>query len=258
MTQHLDEMPPFERLGCSVCLGGAGLAFDFTMAFQPIVDAVRDEIHAYEALVRGPAGEGAGTVLENVTAQNRYRFDQCCRVRAIEFAARAGMDRQLNINFLPNAVYQAESCIQVTLEAARAYGFPHERLCFEVVESERIEDHDHLAGIIQEYKRQGLTTAIDDFGAGYAGLNLLAAFQPDLLKLDMALTRSIDADRPRQVIVASVMSAARELGICVIAEGIETEAEFQCLRGLGVELFQGYLLARPAFERFETDYHLPR
>lgn len=120
-----------------------------------------------------------------------------------------------------------------------------------------MEDHDHLASIIREYRRQGLVTAIDDFGAGYAGLNLLAAFQPDLLKLDMALTRTVDADRPRQIIVDSVLTAARELGIRVIAEGIETEAEFHCLRELGVELFQGYLLAKPAFERFETAYHLP-
>lgn len=251
------DMPPFEPVTCAICLDGAGLDFEFSMAFQPIVEASSRSIFAFEALVRGTSGESAGTILSRINARNRYRFDQACRVKAIELAAREGLQQQLNINFLPNAVYQPESCIRATLEAARRFGFPHERICFEIVESERIDDHEHVIGIIQEYKRQGLITAIDDFGAGYAGLNLLAEFQPDILKLDMALTRDIDSDRRRQVIVKSILGAARDLEIRVIAEGIETEGEFGCLRDLGVDLYQGYLLARPAFETFATDFHLP-
>jgi EAL domain-containing protein (putative c-di-GMP-specific phosphodiesterase class I) len=246
-------MPPFEELGCSVCLGGAGLDFGFTMAFQPIVDARTRTLFAQEALVRGLAGEGAAAILARVTPANRYRFDQACRVKAIELAARAGLQCQLNINFLPNAVYRPESCIRTSLEAARTFGFPADRLCFEVVESEQIEDHEHVVGIIQEYRRQGLITAIDDFGAGYAGLNLLAEFQPDLLKLDMSLTRAIDRDRRRAIIVRSILDTARQLDIGVIAEGIETRDEYLCLRDMGVELFQGYYFARPTFEAFAPE-----
>ncbi|HSG88104.1 MAG TPA: EAL domain-containing protein [Pseudomonadales bacterium] len=251
------DLPPFDPVTCAICQNGAGLDFGFSMAFQPIVDAVSRTVFAFEALVRGTSGESAGTILSRVNNQNRYRFDQACRVRAIELAAGSGMEQQLNINFLPNAVYQPESCIRATLEAAELFGFPHERLCFEVVESERIDDHEHVIGIIQEYKRQGLITAIDDFGAGYAGLNLLAEFQPDILKLDMALTRAIDLDRRRQIIVKAILGAAADLEIRVIAEGIETEGEYACLRALGVELFQGYLLGRPAFETFDTDVYIP-
>lgn len=250
-------MPPFEPLGCAICRDGAGLDFDFSMAFQPIVDARTGAAMAHEALVRGLSGEGAGTILTRVNASNRYRFDQACRVKAIELAARRGLDVQLNINFLPNAVYQPESCIAVTLEAAETFGIPHDRICLEIVESERIDDHQHVIGIIQEYKRQGLVTAIDDFGAGYAGLNLLADFQPDILKLDMALTRDIDADKRRRVITRSIVSAAADLDIRVIAEGVETVDEYLCLRDLGIDLFQGYLFARPKFEDFETDISMP-
>lgn len=246
-----DEMPPFEALDCSMCREGAGLDFEFSMAFQPIVDFAKKTVHGYEALVRGTRGEDAGTILSQVNASNRYRFDQACRVRAIELASRLGLESALHINFLPNAVYRPESCIRTTMEAARVFGFPPERICLEVVESEQVEDHGHMRRIIEEYRRCGLMTAIDDFGAGYAGLNMLAEFQPDILKMDMALTRAIDSDRTRQIIVRAILSAAQDLGIAVIAEGIETEAELDTLREAGITLFQGYLLARPAYERLE-------
>src|SRR5690606_15259672 len=100
------------------------------------------------------------------------------------------------------------------------------------------------------YKEFGLLTAIDDFGAGYSGLNLLADFQPDIIKLDMLLTRNIDSDRVRRSIVAGILTVCRELDIMVIAEGIETDAEYATLREMGVAYFQGYLFARPVFQDF--------
>ena len=99
-------------------------------------------------------------------------------------------------------------------------------------------------------------TAIDDFGAGYAGLNLLADFQPDLIKLDMQLIRDIDQDSVRQILVEAALQMCRKLNILVIAEGIESLGELQALRDMGVELFQGYLLAKPEFEALPA-VHLP-
>jgi EAL domain-containing protein (putative c-di-GMP-specific phosphodiesterase class I) len=110
-------------------------------------------------------------------------------------------------------------------------------------------DKEHLKRIIKEYKRQGFKTAIDDFGAGYSGLNLLAEFQPDLIKLDMELTRRIDSDEVRQAIVRGILGVCQALQIEVVAEGIETIAEFETLRGMGVPYMQGYLLARPGYEQ---------
>ena len=116
-------------------------------------------------------------------------------------------------------------------------------------------DIPHLTDILRAYRKQGFMTAIDDFGAGYAGLNLLADFQPDLIKLDMELIRGVDGDRVRQVLVETTLEMCRKLGIRVIAEGIETRAELDCLRQMGVELFQGYLLAKPGFESLpEVNY----
>ncbi|HWS28390.1 MAG TPA: EAL domain-containing protein, partial [Xanthomonadales bacterium] len=183
---------------------------------------------------------------------NRYRFDQACRIRAIELASRLGLQRiadcKLSINFLPNAVYRPETCIRATLEAADQFNFPLDRLMFEVTEVEQIEDPSHLKRIFDEYSKRGFTTAIDDFGAGYSGLNLLASFQPHVIKLDMALTRNIDRDVVRQAIVAGIIQVALRLKIEVIAEGIETLEERDTLIGLGVHLMQGYLFARPGFQ----------
>lgn len=243
---------PFKAVGCAECRNLEGLDFQFTMAFQPIMDLRAQRPWAYEALVRGVNGESAGSILNKVNEGNRYRFDQACRVKAIELAARLGLldipDCRLSINFLPNAVYRAETCIRATLEAARSCNFPAQRLMFEVTEGERVEDPAHLKSIFAEYERQGFTTAIDDFGSGYSGLNLLATFQPNVLKVDMALTRGIDQDPVRSAIVEGVVLVAGRLGITLVAEGIETEGERDALLALGIVLQQGYLFARPAVE----------
>jgi EAL domain-containing protein (putative c-di-GMP-specific phosphodiesterase class I) len=223
------------------------LPFDIAMAFQPIIDAEAGRIFAHEALVRGVNGEGAKWVLDQITDDNRYAFDQTCRVKAIETAAALGVECRLSVNFLPNAVYQPETCIRATLDAARRTGFPIERIIFEVTEVEKVEDVDHLRRIITEYKRQGFATAIDDFGAGFAGLNLLADYQPDYIKIDMQLTRNVDQDRVRRALLGGIVGACREIGVGVVAEGIETAGEASALRDMGVNLLQGYLFAKPAF-----------
>jgi len=157
------------------------------------------------------------------------------------------MQTRLSINFMPNAIYRPELCIRSTLEAAQQYGFPIERIIFETVEGEEIDDGKWLAEVLREYQRIGFMTAIDDFGAGFAGLNLLADFQPDLIKLDMDLIRGIDSSRSRQAIVRGVTEICRELDIRLIAEGIETLDECLCLADQGIELMQGYLFSKPLF-----------
>ncbi|MBC7136526.1 MAG: EAL domain-containing protein, partial [Oceanibaculum nanhaiense] len=117
------------------------------MAFQPILDARRQEIYAHEALVRGVNGESAGKILGQVTEENRYWFDQQCRVRAIELAADLGLQQRLSINFLPNAVYEPAACIRMTVETARRVGLPLDRIIFEVTEGEQVVDHDKLIAI---------------------------------------------------------------------------------------------------------------
>jgi EAL domain-containing protein (putative c-di-GMP-specific phosphodiesterase class I) len=219
------------------------------MAFQPIVDIETEAVYAYEALVRPTGGGGAADVLSQINEDNRYSFDQACRVKAIELAARLQVDTLLSINFLPNAVYQPAACLHQTLMAAKRAQFPAQHLMFEVTENEPTRDVGHLKSIFSEYKRHGMITAIDDFGAGHSGLNMLADFQPDVLKIDMALTRSIHADEVRNKIAGAIIGLCSSLNITVIAEGIETLEEAVALRSLGVRFFQGYLFARPAIEQ---------
>ncbi len=238
----------FTELSCRNCIDGAGLDIDFSFAFQPIVDCLKREIFSHEALVRGPANEPANTVLDRLNDQTRYRFDQSCRVRVVRMAAQLQCPVNVNINFYPNAVYKPELCIRTTLAAADQYGFPTGRIIFEVTEGEEITDHAHLLAIIQEYRKHGFRTAIDDFGAGYAGLNLLSEFQPDFIKLDMKLIRGIDSNRPRQAIVKGIVQVCSELSIGIIAEGVETSEEYHWLKDAGIFLFQGYHFARPGFE----------
>jgi len=227
--------------------------FPFLMAFQPVVDTALGRIHAYEALVRGPNGESAASVLAQVTEENRYAFDQACRVKAIETASALGTDRRLNINFMPNAVYHPEACLRLTLAAAREHGFPLNRITFEFTEDERIIDREHLRGIIETYRRHGFLTALDDFGAGYAGLSLLADFQPDIVKIDRCIVADIDTDKPRQAIVAGLTKTAEMLDLTVVAEGVERREEVDILRGMGIRLFQGFLFARPTLGRLVPD-----
>lgn len=233
---------------CVQCKHDDALGFDFDYAYQPIIDLRARKVYAHEALVRGPDGESAFSVLKQVNDANRYLFDQSCRVKAIRGAAELGMQELLSINFLPNAVYRPEACIQSTFKAARQYGFPIERIIFEVTEGEEVTDRPHLVNIFREYKRFGFRTAIDDFGAGYAGLTLLSEFQPDIIKIDMELVRHVDASPAKQAIVRGIVAICKALDIAVLAEGIETAQERDFLHAAGIDLMQGYLFCRPAFK----------
>jgi EAL domain-containing protein (putative c-di-GMP-specific phosphodiesterase class I) len=236
---------------CEGCTTAHRLDVDVSMAFQPIYDAVADRVWGYEALVRGVDGQGAAEILAMVTPEHKYRFDQDCRVTAIELASRLFPDPEnlmLSINIMPNAVYEPVACLRATLRAAERFGFPQTSIMFEFTEDEQVIDPAHLTSIVTEYAKQGFMTAIDDFGAGHSGLNRLVQLQPDLIKIDMLIVRGIDDDVRRQAILSGVVHMAEALGVVVLAEGIETEAEYLTLRAAGIRLFQGYWFARPAFE----------
>lgn len=234
--------------GCVACRRPNELGFEFEYAYQPIVNVNTRTIFAHEALVRGPNGESAQSVLSKVNDHNRYQFDQACRVKAVATAARLGMQSYLSINFLPNAVYRPEACIQSTLKAAEDHHFPHEKIIFEVTEGEQLSDRAHLLDIFVKYHKMGFQTAIDDFGAGYSGLSLLSEFQPHILKLDMGLIRNIHLHPARQAIVKGIVLTSRLLNVQVLAEGIETRAERDFLADQGIELMQGYFFCRPVFQ----------
>lgn len=218
------------------------------MAFQPIVDVKNKRVYAYEALVRGVKGEPFATVYQHVNESNLYQFDQHCRVTAVRWASQLEIPCFLSINFFPNAVYQPELCIRTTIAACEKYQFPKDRIIFEITEHERVVDLDHLNSIVEHYQAMGLNIALDDFGAGYAGLNVLVKINVNVLKVDMALIRDIHNNKVKQSLLRAIMQMAKELNYTIIAEGVETIEEYRYIRAQGVELFQGFLFAKPGFE----------
>ena len=234
---------------CNACKDGHSEPFPFTMAFQPIVNVEQGSVYAYEALARGPEQQSAAFVLGQVNDENLYAFDQSCRVKAITLAAQLGLAETgalLSINFMPGAVYSPSACIQLTLKTARALNFPLDRLIFEIVEVEKVASPQHLMNIVNEYRNCGFRLALDDFGAGWAGLGLLADLQADAVKLDIDLIRGIH-NRPRALaIVEAIAQLSQSLNFDVVAEGVETFDEYHALRDCGIHLMQGYLFARPA------------
>lgn len=233
---------------CAKCADQTELGFAFTMAFQPIVNCVTKEIFGYEALVRGLNNEPAGQVISQVNDQNRYAFDQQCRIKAITLAAKLNLQGKLSINFMPKAIYQPERCIRTTLQAAQTNGFPINRIIFEFTETEKMEDTAFVQRILEFYRSQGFTTAIDDFGSGYSGLELLCDFQTKIVKIDMVLIRDIDHDKNRQIILRNILNMFREFNVIPLAEGIENNQEKEWLQQAGIQLMQGFYFAKPGFE----------
>ena len=227
-----------------------------SFAFQPIVDMSTRTVHSYEALIRGAENEPAYKVLKRVPPGTMHLFDQQARAVAIDLATRLEIGCCLNLNLLPLSLYSSPEAITSTLEAATRNHLPLDRLVLEVVEGEVIADQARFAKLMDQYRALGVRVAIDDFGAGYAGLSLLANFQPEQIKLDMELVRGVERHGPRQAIVRAILQACFDLGIDVIGEGVETIEEYAWLANAGVQLFQGYLFAKPAFESFPP-VHFP-
>lgn len=240
--------------GCSICERPGAEEPVFDIAFQPIFDVRTNRVRAYEALVRGPDGEAAATVLARVDETNRHRFDQHVRVAAIEKAAALGIvttRAALSINIMPSAVIEAARCLRHTLEAAARVGLAHRRIVFEFTEDVRL-DLDHARALVDTYRAYGFRSALDDFGAGYAGLLTLAAVPTDFVKLDMGLIRDIDSSADRRKIVAGMVGILGELGREVVAEGVETAAELATVTALGIPMVQGFYLGRPSLTQLQV------
>lgn len=227
----------------------------FTFAYQPIVDAALRRVISFEALVRGPNDEPASWVLNQYTGEALRSFDIEARRQAIKLAVNLSLPCYINLNLLPDSAQTTDdSAFMSTVDMATSCGLEPLRLVFEVSESETIAHFDRFVAQANLCRDLGVQFAIDDFGAGYAGLNLLAEFQPDILKLDMALVRDIESKGPRQAIVRGVIRTCVDLGIDIVAEGVESLGEYEWLSGEGITLYQGYLFARPGFRTLPEVY----
>lgn len=227
----------------------------FSFAFQPIVNVRLGQVVSFEALVRGVDNEPAWKVLQQVSNKDIHRFDEELRVKAIHLAAKLGVGCNLNLNLLPEGLELSDSAIASAVETAQQHNISPRRITIEVTEAEIIHDYKRFVNTIDAYRGLGVQFSIDDFGAGYSGLNLLAEFQPDNIKLDMLLVRGVDAHGPRQAVIRGIICTCTDLGIEILAEGVETLEEYYWFRDEGIELFQGYLFAKPGFEHLPTAFY---
>lgn len=241
-------VPATNHTGADEFSVAGGVDFDFTFAFQPIVDATAREVIAFEALVRGPEGEPSAEVFARVPPENLYRFDQACRLKAIHMARQLNLHKCLNVNLFPNSLQRTGMNVHATLEASVDEGFPVKDLIFEVSEAEEITHYTSVADIFRTYQEFGFQTAIDDFGTGYSGLRMLAEYQPNYIKLDRHIIADVHKFHVKQTIVGGIRSICERLGIALVAEGVERAEEYAWLRRAGVHLFQGYYFARPTLE----------
>ena len=224
------------------------IGFEFSFAFQPIVDIRSREIISYEALVRGPRGESSASVFAQVPRNNFPVFDEICRRKAIYLASRLKIPNRLNLNLSVPGIYEVDLNITATFHASIHSGIPVENIIFEVLETESLTDQRNLLKYLQIIQDFGFKTAIDDFGAGYSGLKLLVEYQPNYIKLDRYIISNIHQDFVKQSIFSGIRQICKPLCIEIVAEGVETVDEFRWLQEAGVNIFQGYYFARPAFE----------
>jgi EAL domain-containing protein (putative c-di-GMP-specific phosphodiesterase class I) len=229
----------------------------YSFAFQLILDVKKRQIFSYEALLRGRNNESAQHVLNSVPNSEIGYLDDQSRIFAINLAAQLGLSTHLNLNIIPSTAISSPTTIASILRAAEQSQIRPEQIVLEILESEIIENFGMFTDAIREYRGSGLLFAIDDFGAGYAGLNLLAEFQPHIIKLDLQLIRNVHSKGPRQAIIRGLMRTCFDLGIDIIAEGVETESEYYWLRDEGIDLFQGFLFAKPEFESLSTNFYIP-
>ncbi|MGE6755369.1 EAL domain-containing protein [Rossellomorea sp. NPDC071047] len=229
---------------------------EFISHLQPIIDLSDYSLLGYESLLR--AGDQSKSInpgqLFEVAAITGFHsmLDQKARKSAIE--CRIG---QVNpgiksfINFLPSTIYNPEFCLRHTFQIVNELGLNPEDLVFEVVETEKIEDVEHLKSVLDVYKREGMKVALDDVGSGFATIEMLTLLKPDYVKIDRSFINHCDSVPENQEFLHKVMQIATELNILVLAEGIERKEELLFCKKIGVHYAQGYFIGKPALEAKE-------
>lgn len=223
----------------------------YTSVLQKIVHANEPKrVFAREALLRGIARDDS-------VIHPTYLFDAargCGLLDQLELAARKaavtrmvvdGITENLFINVTPSAIEDPMASLNETIAFIDAARIPHERIIFEIVESDQASDLGQLKRLLASHRAAGFRVALDDVGAGYSGLNLLHQLRPDFIKLDMALIHGVTEDPYKALITRKILEIAHELGIQSIAEGVETEEELDWVRDNGATYAQGYVISRP-------------
>ncbi|WP_256760642.1 EAL domain-containing protein [Cohnella sp. WQ 127256] len=215
---------------------------------QPIVDA-QGSVYAHEMLARFVQEDGSLlsplAVFEAAKLRNRlYSLDRLCRMAAVRSSK--GLSGKVFINFIPTSIYSPQHCLQSTIQLAQQLNIDPSKLVFEVVETEQVDDLDHLKSILGYYKHHGFQYALDDVGEGFSTIELLQQLKPHYMKLDKGFVQGVAISSEKQIVAIKMLEAAVQINSVPLAEGVEDEVDFAWLRDNGFKLFQGYLFGRPA------------
>ena len=224
-----------------------------TTHFQPIIDIKKNTIYGYESLARGVKDDGSLIYPDKLFHWGRegdmlFYLDRACRETSLKTAAVKNIDSKVFINFIPTAIYDPEHCLQSTVKWAKQLEFDPKNIIFEVIESDHVEDLDHLKRILDFYKSEGFMVALDDVGSGYSSLNMIAKLLPNIVKIDRAIIDKIDTNAINQSIFRAIVQIAHENNIIVLAEGIERAEEIAFCSANGADLAQGYYFGKPNAE----------
>jgi EAL domain-containing protein (putative c-di-GMP-specific phosphodiesterase class I) len=210
--------------------------------FQPIVAAATGEVYGWEALARTAPGElGTAALLD--AADELDRWADVGKVMRARVAA--AMDARPDATVFVNA-HPLELADDDILDAAAPLSRHAARVVVELTERASLTEVVDVSTRLAALRRLGFRIAVDDLGAGHAGLCTFVDVHPDVVKLDMSLVRGLDVDPSRRAVVRSIVGLARDLGLLVVGEGVETEPEAEALRVAGCDLLQGWLFGRPA------------
>lgn len=230
------------------------LGGQFRVFYQPIVDGLGGRAIGVEALCRWIVGgrESHGPdVFIPIAEETRMILplgsfvlrQACMQLRSWEGTALSGLTMSVNISTVQLG---DPTFVEVVIEILRSTGVAGSRLVFEITESALTADPDGVAGVLIRLRRLGIRVAIDDFGTGYANLSYLKRFPVDCIKIDRSFVSDLDHDAADCELVKVIVAMARNLGLKVIAEGVETVAQATILNALHCPAMQGYLFARPA------------
>lgn len=226
-----------------------------TAHFQPIASLQQAKVFAYEALCR-IVGPNPFDNIEELFHQARIcgktlQLDMRCRQNGLALAAAQGLNDKealLFLNICPTSLLHPDHSAGTTGILANKYSIPKHNIVLEITEHEAVSNYKLFRSAIDHYRSKGFRIAIDDFGAGYGGLKMLSVLEPDFVKIDRHFFKESPKGNINFNLIDSIATVCHRIGIEVIAEGIETEKDLRTCREIGIDLVQGYLIARPSAE----------
>ncbi|SER10183.1 EAL domain, c-di-GMP-specific phosphodiesterase class I (or its enzymatically inactive variant) [Rosenbergiella nectarea] len=225
VAQHSEELP-------------------YTFGFQPVINPTSRKILSYEAKMRAADGQSPLKFFASLQRDEIYHVDLVSKQTALEMAKSLGLnDYTLVLKLLPMTLVKNPEAVDFLLSAIEANGFIPQQIVISIAEDSVVNEHETFNAEVMKLKRAGIRLAIDNFGAGMAGLLLLTRIQPELVMVDSDMLRDVHKNGPKQAINQSIIKICSSLEIQVIASGITQVEEWSWLRLAGVKAFQGELFA---------------